>query len=86
MKFPCTREELKKNRYVFVFSRPCRQCDRPLEFYKTPTGAFAPMEATVVDKKWVMESHFKTCPAAEKFRKKKPAGPPPQGDLFGGPQ
>jgi len=84
MKFPATREQLKEGGYKFVFARPCRLCDRPLEFYRAPSGSVAPLETTVVGKEWVLDSHFKTCRFAEQFRKKKPSGPPPQGDLFGG--
>jgi hypothetical protein len=81
MKFPATREEVKKAGYVFVFARPCRRCDRNLEFYRTPEGRTVPLESTVSGKEWKMDSHFKTCPYANEFSKKKPA-PSKQGELF----
>lgn len=86
MKFPATRSQLKEAGYKFEFARPCKRCAVNLEFYRTPANALAPMEALVIDGVWLMDSHFKTCPFADEF--KKPAPIPPtkaqQGDLFGG--
>lgn len=83
MNFPATREQLKCAGYEFVFARLCKKCDRPLEFYRTPGGKLTPLEPTVVNKEWVMESHFRICPFAEEFRKQAPEKKTKQGDLFG---
>lgn len=90
MTFPATREALTTAGYTFEFSRPCKRCEANLEFFKTPTGAFAPLEVVVIEGQWLMDSHFKTCPYRDEFKKPaaaveaKPAGATPQGDLFGG--
>lgn len=84
MKLPATRAQLQEAGYKFEFARPCRKCGINLEFYRTPTTALAPMESTVVNKEWVMVSHFQTCQFADEFKKKAPKPASKQGDLFGG--
>jgi hypothetical protein len=82
VKFPATREELKAAGLVFVYARPCKRCDRNLEFYRTPAGLWLALESTVVGKNWVMDLHQKTCPYADEFSKKPKRGQDTQGDLF----
>jgi hypothetical protein len=91
MHFPATRAQLQEAGYKFEFARPCRKCGMNLEFYRTPANALAPMEGVVVNKVWLMDSHFKTCPFRDEFKKtaakpaSRPGGPAKieQGDLFG---
>lgn len=85
MKFPMTREQVKEAGYKFEFARPCKRCNAHLEFYRTPNNALSPLESVIIDAVWYMDSHFKTCPFRDEF--KKSATTPPkaeQGDLFGG--
>ena len=89
MNFPASREQLKAAGYRFSFARRCKRCDAALEFYDTPAGRLAPLEGVLVEGKWLMDSHFKTCPFRDEFRRAAPkaASPPEpvrQGDLFGG--
>lgn len=84
VKFPASREELKKAGYKFEFARACKRCNAHLEFYRTPAKALSPMEAVIIDGVWLMDSHFKTCPFRDEFRKSAPAIKSTQGDLFGG--
>lgn len=88
MKLPATRSQIKEAGYVFEFARPCKRCGVSLEFYRTPAKALSPLEPIVVDRVWLMDSHFKTCPFANEFHKKSAPAPAPkkpdQGDLFGG--
>jgi hypothetical protein len=45
--------------------RPCRACKRLIWFVPTRLGSKMPVDDDAV-------SHFKTCPAAEEFRRKNP--------------
>jgi hypothetical protein len=86
VKFPATRGEIEEFGYTFVFARPCKRCGADLMFYRAPvTGGMVPFEYVTVGREWRIDSHFKTCPYRDEF--KKPASPAPpsrQGDLFGG--
>lgn len=88
MKFPASRLQLEVAHWKFEFSRPCKRCKVSLEFHRTPAGKLAPLETVVVDGKFLLVSHFETCPFADEFKKSAPgpASPAPvdQGDLFGG--
>lgn len=52
-------------------------------FYRNPAKGLVPFEYVTVGREWLIDSHFKTCPYRDEFKKHPPA-PPPQGDLFGG--
>lgn len=84
MKFPMTREQVKEAGYKYEFSRACRRCNQHLEFYRTPNKALSPLEPVIIDGVWYMDSHFKTCPYRDEFKKSGTAKKKPdQGDLFG---
>ena len=84
MNFPATRAQLDQAGYRFEFARRCKRCNSPLEFYRTPTKALAPLEPVLIGGAWLMASHFARCPFAEEFRKASPAPPAEtkQGKLF----
>lgn len=89
MNFPASREQIKAAGYAFTFARRCRRCQTPLEFYDTPAVKLAPLEGVLVEGKWLMDSHFKTCPFRDEFRKAAPKSISTlevvrQGSLFGG--
>lgn len=86
VKLPATREAIKQGGYKFEFARPCKRCGTHLEFYRTPAKALLPLEAVIVDGVWLMDSHFKTCPFRDEFKKASaaPVAKPDQGDLFEG--
>jgi hypothetical protein len=83
IKFPATVEQLKLAGYRFRFSRECRLCGTPLEFWSSPTtGNKMPLEHDIVDSKFVLLNHWITCPKADEVRKRKPRTDSSQGDLF----
>ena len=87
MKLPATREEIEAGGWRKVEARRCRLCGKPLDFFRTLTGANAPLEEVLVDGVRKYVSHFATCPHADKFKTPKhmkPAKPevPKTGDLF----
>lgn len=84
MSFPAKRDDLSAAGYHFEHSRPCRRCGAPLEFWRTPTHALAPLEVIVIDGEWLLGSHFATCPFAKEFRKRPEdsAPRPRQKELF----
>ena len=71
--FPATRGELTAAGYEFVYTRPCKRCQRALEFWRTPENKYAPLEVLEGNK---LQSHFSTCPFADEFRR------PKQNELF----
>jgi hypothetical protein len=83
VKWPATRGEIDRAGYTFVFARPCKRCGKDLMFYRNPAKGLVPFEYVTVGREWLIDSHFKTCPYRDEFKKHPPA-PPPQGDLFGG--
>lgn len=82
MKFPARREDIERAGYVFVFSRPCKRCEAVLVFYRTPAKNIAPLEYVTVGREWLMDSHFKTCPYRDEFKKATPHPPEVQRKLF----
>jgi hypothetical protein len=83
---PATRDQLKEAGYVFEFARKCKRCGRALEFYRTPSKAIAPLEGIFFRGVWLMDSHFKTCPFRDFFKKPAPVSRattyPTSGNLF----
>jgi hypothetical protein len=69
---PATRQALLDAGWNLCYSRNCRLCHRPIDFWFTPKGRYMPMER---DKEppHLLRSHFETCPHAEKFRREPPA-------------
>jgi hypothetical protein len=79
--FPATREAIHDAGYDFVYARPCKRCGANLEFHRSPAKAFVPLESVIVEGKWLLDSHFKTCPFRDEF--KRPKLPEfRQGNLF----
>ena len=75
---PATRQQLVEAGWKLCYSRNCRLCHRPIDFWYTPKGAYMPMD--MADADGLRRSHFETCPDAEKFRREKPESK--QGGLF----
>ena len=73
--FPATSQELIHAGWRLTFSRNCKLCGVPIDFWWTGKK-YAPLER---DKEppHKLRSHFETCPHAAQFRK-----PDTQGDLF----
>ena len=64
MPFPKTEEELVKAGYLYDNTGKCSGCGQIIEWWITPNQKRMPMDPGI------MESHFSTCPKADKFRKK----------------
>jgi hypothetical protein len=82
--FPATTADLKAAGWRPQYSRDCRLCHTPLEFWITNKGKPMPIESVLRDGAWVLISHWESCVFADKFRKAKPKAPerPKTGDLF----
>jgi hypothetical protein len=83
VQFPATAAQLKAAGWKPEFSRSCRQCHNPLEFWLSPAGKSNPLEAILKDGVWLLASHWATCPFAERFRKAETKSAEKQLDLFG---
>jgi len=85
MNFPANRLQLESAGWKEKYSRPCKLCKTPLEFWQTPEMRLAPMEIEIVHGEWIRIPHFSRCPHAEEFRRAKqhaPAAPAKQGELW----
>ena len=57
---------------LVLFRRRCRACGKPLAFVQTPAGRAAPMEVDE-DGQVTAVNHFRTCPSAKQFHRKRAA-------------
>lgn len=71
VKLPADYKALQAAGWTFQFSRQCRLCNRSLEFWRTKEKKFMPLESITVEGKWLLASHWATCPRADRFRKGK---------------
>src|SRR5690348_7281660 len=83
VEFPASVQQLKSAGWKPQFSRSCRLCHNPLEFWTTPAGRSMPLEAVQRDGVWLLNSHWATCPFADKFRKPETKATEKQIGLFG---
>jgi hypothetical protein len=67
MPFPATKRALIDAGYSFAGNKTC-PCGAAMELYRTPKGAFLPMNPMAEDDSKA-ESHFATCPKAQQFRR-----------------
>jgi hypothetical protein len=81
--FPATAQQLKAAGWKAVYSRSCKLCRNPLEFWQKPEGKPMPLEAIQQDGVWMLASHWATCPFADKFRKPEKQPTEKQLGLFG---
>jgi hypothetical protein len=65
---PNTRAGMIAKGYVFTGNSSCRNCGRPIEWWKTPNGRQAPFDP-MPDAASFAKSHFASCPAAASFRR-----------------
>jgi hypothetical protein len=67
MPFPTTKDGLVKADYEPPKkSTKCTGCGAEIEFWRTPTGKFIPLDSGT------LVAHWGTCPKADEFRKKNP--------------
>lgn len=64
--FPVTRQAAELRGYKWLGYGKCRGCGVTIDWYETPNGRRMPIDVDEVD----FRPHFKTCPQADKFRKK----------------
>ena len=77
MIFPATFGDLLCGGYVFLKSRPCRDCRMLVYTFRSPRARIAPFVKTPQD---LLVSHYSTCPAARIRRAD--ASNPGQLELF----
>lgn len=61
--FPQTREQLLRRGYAYHGCRDCKDCAKPIEWWKTPVGKMAPFDP-MPDLSSHCTSHFATCTRA----------------------
>lgn len=79
---PATAEQLKAAGWRPLYSRACKLCHNPLEFWRTENGKPMPLESVIIEGTWLLASHWATCPFADKFRKPGKPAVEKSGDLF----
>lgn len=76
MPLPETRKELEAKGYEFLEDGTCRGCGELIEWFLTPNGKRMPVSRKIVgslaegNRREILESHFASCPDADRFRKR----------------
>ena len=65
---PPTWTELEAAGYVFEYRTTCRGCGRQIEFWKTPSGRWMPVEICP-EMGGQRMAHWGLCPKADEFRR-----------------
>jgi hypothetical protein len=78
MIFPATMTDMMRGGYVFLNSKPCRDCGELVYMFRTPRRRIAPFVKTARGR---FVSHFAICQVA-RFRYAEASGAAGQGELF----
>lgn len=72
IEWPKTREWLEQNNYSFERRCRCRgaTCTTTIEFWRTPSGRFLPLEQTFKTDPNTLVPHWNFCPDEKSFRAK----------------
>ena len=65
---PADRGGMLTRGYVYTGNRDCRECHKPIEWWKTPAGKMAPYDPMAIETSRAV-SHFATCVHAAHFRR-----------------
>jgi hypothetical protein len=68
MPIPNRRDDLTAFGYSFQNEAHCRGCNAKIEWWSTPKGKKMPFDVRMSDGQEVLESHWATCPVADRFR------------------
>lgn len=66
--WPKSRQELIERGYQFTGNNTCRECGKPMEWWRTPNGRSAPYDP-MPEICSAANSHFATCTRAAAFRR-----------------